>query len=177
MAGPHRGGGGALIEDPYLASGFRDVDANNEAGKFIRCLQFLDGLASFQDYKAQVLDRLRLGEGMRALDVGCGIGLDVARMAALVGPTGRVVGVDRSEAPLRVATDMSPGIAFALGIGEELLFASAEFDAARVDRTLQHVEDPSRVIARCIASSSPVGGSPAPSPIGGRSSSRAACGI
>lgn len=155
MAGPHRGGGGALIEEPYLASGFRDVDANSEAGKFIGCLQFLDGLASFQDYKAQVLDRLRLGEGMRALDVGCGIGLDVARMAALVGPTGRVVGVDRSEALLRVATDLSPGIAFELGIGEELPFASAEFDAAPVDRTCstsrtlsRHRRDASRPQAR-----------------------------
>jgi ubiquinone/menaquinone biosynthesis C-methylase UbiE len=135
-----------LIKDPYLASGFRDVDANSEAGKFIRCLQFLDGLASFQDYKAQVLDRLRLGEGMAALDLGCGLGFDAARMGALVGSTGRVVGLDRSEALLRVAADLAPGISFELGVGEELRFASAEFDAARVDRTLQHVEDPYRVI-------------------------------
>jgi len=143
-----------LIEDPtssaYLANGFRDVDGSSEVGKFVRCLQFLDGLASFQDYKAAMLDRLQLAEGMAVVDIGCGLGFDVARMAALVGASGRVVGVDQSAALLEMAAAnpnlSAPGMSFELGTGEELRFSSAEFDAARVDRTLQHVEDPYRVI-------------------------------
>jgi SAM-dependent methyltransferase len=44
-----------------------------------------------------------VGEGMRVLDLGTGLG-DVALAAAeLVGPTGEVVGIDREEAMLAVA--------------------------------------------------------------------------
>ena len=46
-----------------------------------------------------------VGPGMRVLDVGSGAG-DVAFLAAaIVGPTGEVVGVDRAESALDVARD------------------------------------------------------------------------
>ena len=50
-----------------------------------------------------VLRNAGLREGMRVLDVGCGIG-DVSMLAAqIVGASGSVVGVDRSEASLETA--------------------------------------------------------------------------
>lgn len=42
-------------------------------------------------------------EGMRILDLGCGAGRDVYALSALVGETGRVVGVDMTPAQLDVA--------------------------------------------------------------------------
>lgn len=42
-------------------------------------------------------------EGMRILDLGCGAGRDVYALSALVGETGRVVGVDMTSAQLDVA--------------------------------------------------------------------------
>jgi SAM-dependent methyltransferase len=42
-------------------------------------------------------------EGMRVLDLGCGAGQDVYMLAQMVGPTGRVVGVDMTPAQLDVA--------------------------------------------------------------------------
>jgi arsenite methyltransferase len=42
-------------------------------------------------------------EGMHILDLGCGAGRDVYALSALVGETGRVVGVDMTQAQLDVA--------------------------------------------------------------------------
>jgi SAM-dependent methyltransferase len=42
-------------------------------------------------------------EGMRILDLGCGAGQDVYMLAQMVGPKGRVVGVDMTQAQLDVA--------------------------------------------------------------------------
>jgi arsenite methyltransferase len=42
-------------------------------------------------------------EGMRILDLGCGAGRDVYALSALVGESGRVVGVDMTQAQLDVA--------------------------------------------------------------------------
>lgn len=42
-------------------------------------------------------------DGMTVLDLGCGTGRDVYLLSRLVGPTGRVIGVDMTEAQLEVA--------------------------------------------------------------------------
>src|SRR5689334_3653197 len=45
--------------------------------------------------------------GERVLDTGCGTGTTVLKLAAAVGPTGKVLGVDISEQQLRLARPMS----------------------------------------------------------------------
>jgi ubiquinone/menaquinone biosynthesis C-methylase UbiE len=57
----------------------------------------------FAEPTAEILTAAGLSKGMQVLDVGCGVG-DVSLIAAdLVGPTGSIVGLDRSEAALSVA--------------------------------------------------------------------------
>lgn len=52
---------------------------------------------------ADVLHRAGLAPGMRVLDIGCGVG-DVSLLAAdIVGPSGAVLGIDRSAESLAVA--------------------------------------------------------------------------
>jgi len=56
-----------------------------------------------EPFTREVLLRAGLRPGMRVLDVGCGVG-DVSLLAAeIVGPTGTVLGVDRSEEALWTA--------------------------------------------------------------------------
>jgi ubiquinone/menaquinone biosynthesis C-methylase UbiE len=134
----------------YLASGFRNVDAAEEVSKFVSCLQFMDRLKSFQDYKQAIVDRAAIRSGMSVLDVGCGIGADVARIASIVGDQGAVVGLDPSRSLIDTArksigTERS-NASFVVGFGENLEFPDESFDVCRVDRTLQHVEDPRLVI-------------------------------
>ncbi|WP_412061511.1 methyltransferase domain-containing protein [Rubrivirga sp. IMCC45206] len=54
-------------------------------------------------------------DGCTVLDLGCGTGRDAFVAAALAGPTGRVIGVDMTEAQLDVATRHRQAVADALG--------------------------------------------------------------
>ena len=59
----------------------------------------------FGDLTEEVLRRAGVGPGMAVLDLGCGTG-DVSFLAArLVGPTGTVLGVDRSAEAVATASD------------------------------------------------------------------------
>lgn len=68
--------------------------------------------ALLDELTAEVFRRAGLREGMSVLDIGCGVG-DVSLLAArLVGPKGKVVGIDRAASSVRTAH----GRATALGI-------------------------------------------------------------
>jgi 2-polyprenyl-3-methyl-5-hydroxy-6-metoxy-1,4-benzoquinol methylase len=59
--------------------------------------------AFFRDLTEDVLRRAGIDSGMRVLDVGCGVG-DVALLAGeFVGPTGSVLGIDRSHEGIEIA--------------------------------------------------------------------------
>jgi SAM-dependent methyltransferase len=65
--------------------------------------RLIDQARFFGDLTEEVLRRAGVGPGMRVLDLGCGTG-DVSFLAArLVGPTGAVLGVDRSPEAVAVA--------------------------------------------------------------------------
>jgi ubiquinone/menaquinone biosynthesis C-methylase UbiE len=51
----------------------------------------------YEPFATAVFDRVRLGQGMSCLDVGCGPGEVMRLMAERVGPAGRVVGTDIDE--------------------------------------------------------------------------------
>lgn len=94
-------------------------------------------------------EQLRLAPGQSVLDVGCGTGDDVAAMAGAVGPSGRAVGLDSSEAMISEASSRHgglPGVSFELGDAQQLPFESESFDGCRVERVLQHVDEPDRSV-------------------------------
>jgi SAM-dependent methyltransferase len=101
-------------------------------------------------YKRQVLDLLDLRPGQHVLDLGCGPGTDLAAMADFVAPDGLVVGVDRDPlmlAEARTRTARRRLVEICSGDVHELPLPDGSVDRARADRVLQHVEDPSRVLA------------------------------
>lgn len=75
---------------------FTAVDRTKDPGFFTHFLDHANELA--RTGKPLILEALRLGPGQTALDLGCGTGADVIDIAQLVGPDGRVVGVDVTEA-------------------------------------------------------------------------------
>jgi demethylmenaquinone methyltransferase/2-methoxy-6-polyprenyl-1,4-benzoquinol methylase len=99
-----------------------------------------------------------LKPGGVALDVACGTGKLTAALAEVVGPTGRVVGVDLSPGMLdqaRLACAGVPGIEFVLGNALALPVADASFDAATIAfglRNLSSFEDGLREMARAVRS-------------------------
>jgi 2-polyprenyl-3-methyl-5-hydroxy-6-metoxy-1,4-benzoquinol methylase len=76
---------------------YRLDDSSTEAGLLRPKVVFVP------DVTEDVLCRSRIKRGMRALDLGCGIGDASLRIAKLVGPTGLVVGVDESADVIDVA--------------------------------------------------------------------------
>jgi SAM-dependent methyltransferase len=62
-------------------------------------------------FGAALLARVKAGSGERILDVGCGCGDTSLALAAAVGPTGGVVGVDVSAPMLARARERAAGVA------------------------------------------------------------------
>jgi SAM-dependent methyltransferase len=76
--------------------------------------------------------RLPLGPGQSALDVGCGCGQTLLELADLVGPTGRVLGVDVSPVMLaraRERTVARPEITIVEGDAQTQAFSPRTLDA------------------------------------------------
>jgi ubiquinone/menaquinone biosynthesis C-methylase UbiE len=131
-----------------LARGFRDVDTA-AVDKLSRCLTFMEALPAFRQYKNTMLEMMNPQRGSVTADLGCGLGFDVRRLAALVGPEGRAIGVDASLALITSARSKSegmPAVEFVQADIQHLPFASGSLDSCKVDRTLQHVERPAAVL-------------------------------
>ena len=131
-----------------LARGFRHVDATG-VDKLARCLTYMDALPAFQQYKNTVLEMMNPPRGSVVADLGCGLGFDVRRLAARVGPEGRAIGVDASLALLASARSTSGGLLAVEFIQADighLPLANGSLHACKVDRTLQHVERPAGVL-------------------------------
>ncbi|MFD3514677.1 methyltransferase domain-containing protein [Streptomyces sp. NPDC058657] len=94
---------------------------------------------------AYLLPHLR--PGARVLDVGCGPGTITADLARLVGPDGRVTGVDAAPGILERAraTAAERGLRnteFASADVHDLPFPDDAFDVVHAHQVLQHVGDP-----------------------------------
>lgn len=116
-------------------------------------IAYLDRLAAtdiVRAYRQMMLQALDAQPGHSALDLGCGPGANLAALAQVVGPTGTVTGFDISaemveRAQRRVAG--LPGVEVRLGDVQSLPLPDGGVDRARIDRTLQHVEEPARALA------------------------------
>ena len=87
------------------------------------------------------------------LDVGCGEGLLVQRIAQRL-PSARVVGVDLQEHSIQEgwARHEAPNLEYRAMDGRSLPFADGEFDTVSAIELLEHVPDPDSMlaeIARC----------------------------
>ncbi len=103
----------------------------------------------------RTLELAGVGPAMRVLDLGTGTG-DVARMAAeLVGPTGSVVGVDRSEEALVLASDVtaSRGLTNVHFLAGDLMTTPLDgpFDAVVGRFVLMHLPDAAHALRHVAA--------------------------
>jgi SAM-dependent methyltransferase len=115
----------------------------------------------FGDLTDEVLRRAGVGPGMRVLDVGCGTG-DVSFLAArLVGPTGAVIGVDRSDEAITVAERRARGaglanVSFAVQDLAELTL-DTPVDALIGRLVLMYLDDPAAALRRLLGQVKPGG--------------------
>ena len=132
-----------------VAEDFRDADASAAGDRLVACLDFMNRLDAFRAYKRRSWELLAPSDGGRIADVACGVGFDAIEMAERW-PRTRFVGVDRSAAFLAIARARAgalPNVEFAQADAKALGVPDASFDAARMDRSLQHIENPAAVVA------------------------------
>ena len=89
------------------------------------------------------LQRLNLTPGERVIDIGCGPGFLCESMAAAVGPTGRVVGIDISEDMIDFATKhkSSEAVEYRLASATALPGEPAQFDVAVSTQVIEYLAD------------------------------------
>ncbi|HUP97380.1 MAG TPA: class I SAM-dependent methyltransferase [Usitatibacter sp.] len=103
------------------------------------------GFGSGPWHRRQALRRAGLTSGMQVLDIATGTGLVAREALALVGPEGRVVGLDPSAGMLQQAGALA--IPLVRALGERLPCRDASFDFVSMGYALRHVADLERLFA------------------------------
>jgi SAM-dependent methyltransferase len=109
-----------------------------------------------EPFGAAALEALAPAAGERVLDIGCGAGATTRALAGRVGPTGRAIGVDVSEALVAVARARGGGEFHACDAGSDPL-PGAPFDAAFSRFGVMFFEDPTAAFAHLRAAMRPGG--------------------
>lgn len=137
-----------------ISSEFRNVDSTETADHLVQYLEYVDSLPETRQLKVRSYGYLGLKKGDVVLDAGCGLGCDAIRMAAIVGKTGHVTGIDLSERFIAIAEAKAKGaglqVSFRTGDVRKLPFPDASFDAIRSQLILQILDNPGEVLDEMI---------------------------
>jgi ubiquinone/menaquinone biosynthesis C-methylase UbiE len=142
------------MTSPHPRHAFTDIDHSSDPAAFVQVLDTLSALDFIRAYKRRTFALLGVEPGASVLDLGCGTGDDAHELARLAGPSGRVVGADRSETVIaeareRVASTTLP-VEFQVADAYDLTFPDATFDRCRADRVFHHLEQPHRAFAELL---------------------------
>jgi ubiquinone/menaquinone biosynthesis C-methylase UbiE len=97
-----------------------------------------------------VLDAVAMQPGERVLEVGCGGGALLPRLAAAVGPAGRVAGVDISADQIAAARRLSTDIAIIEATTadiHQLPYEDASFDALVAIQVIEYLSTPAKALS------------------------------
>lgn len=118
---------------------FRDVDATEDAARFIAFLEWTDTRPDVPARRARTYGLLRIAPGARVLDVGCGLGTVVGELRSRGADA---VGVDASAEMVEQARARVAGAEFLVADAMQLPFPDASFAGYRSERVYQHLSDP-----------------------------------
>jgi SAM-dependent methyltransferase len=134
-----------------------DAAADTAAQVFVLDMQeSLPGVKRIRDW---ALDVLAPQPGEVAIDVGCGAGAEVRRLAELVGPSGKAIGVEPHEGLRAAATERSVDTTatYLDGAAAALPFEDGSVDVIRCERVFQHLPEPEAAAAEFARVLSPDG--------------------
>jgi ubiquinone/menaquinone biosynthesis C-methylase UbiE len=113
-----------------------------------------DASPLIQAIKQRMLELCPISPGAQVLDVGCGLGHELQRLAQQVGPSGRVVGIDVSSAMVgearRRTAELEVPIMVEVGDAHALAFPDEHFDVCRVERVLRYLDRPESALREMV---------------------------
>jgi ubiquinone/menaquinone biosynthesis C-methylase UbiE len=131
---------------------WRDADVQTNVDEMARSLEARGRTPAQARLRRRFLRFIPVGSGDKVLEVGCGTGVVVRDLAALVGRRGEVVGIDASRRLLDRAralcreTARRSRVVLRVADGARLPFAADRFDVALAITVILHVADPLRVV-------------------------------
>ena len=131
--------GDEIEHEQFLRRIFNDTAPDYD--RIERVLAFGSGAS----YRRTALLRAHLAAGAQVLDVGIGTGLVAREALAVIGPSGRLVGVDPS--PGMMSEVALPGVELLLGRAEALPRPDASSDFVSMGYALRHIADVSAAFA------------------------------
>jgi ubiquinone/menaquinone biosynthesis C-methylase UbiE len=134
--------------------GFQETGQSAGTEAIFRWLDGADESPLIQQVKQRMLDVCPVRTGDQVLDVGCGLGHEVRRLAQLAGPQGRVAGIDANPAMITEARRRGAGLAlpisFEVGDAHQVGLPDGSFDLCRTERVLRYVDRPEAVVAQMV---------------------------
>ena len=141
--------------------GFQEAGQSIDIEATFRWLDRVDGHPLAQQLKGRMLEMCPVAAGDQVLDVGCGLGHEVCRLAERVGPHGQVVGIDASPAMIteawRRVAGLSLPVTFEVGDAEQVALADNSFDLCRTERVLRYVHRPEAALGEMARLARPGG--------------------
>jgi ubiquinone/menaquinone biosynthesis C-methylase UbiE len=136
---------------PDLHAGFRQPGADARKDGLFAFLEGVDGLPQVQAIKLRMADLLRPSAGQHLLEVGCGMGHELRRLAGRVAPGGSVLGIDMNRAMVDEArhrtADLGGAVECQVGDVQRLELGDDAVDGVRTERVLMYVPDQQRAIS------------------------------
>lgn len=141
---------------------WRAIDAQPTAAKLADTLELRGRTPAQVRLRRRFLRFVPIRSGQRVLEIGCGTGVVLRDLLALVGKRGQVTGLDTSRTMLARARALARGISAGRlqlrhGDGNELPFAASRFDVALAITVILHVADPQRVVKELVRVTRPGG--------------------
>jgi ubiquinone/menaquinone biosynthesis C-methylase UbiE len=144
----------AMEKPDEAITSFDRVDQAANPAFFTQFMDKSHTLQSASIYRQRMFELLDVRPAARLLDVGCGAGNDVQDLAKLVGPSGRVVGIDSSATMIEQArartADAPLPVEYLLGDAYQLPFEENTFDGCLSSRVFKHLASPDRALAEMV---------------------------
>jgi ubiquinone/menaquinone biosynthesis C-methylase UbiE len=127
---------------------FRDIDEQPDPRRIVAALEERGRTPAQSRLRRRFLRFAGVRAGESVLEVGCGSGVVLRDLAALVGQRGEVVGIDRSRHAVAAARGFCHAepdhrvITIRMADGARLPFRAGRFDAALAVTVVLHVADP-----------------------------------
>jgi len=144
-----------------LHQGFQATDQPADTEAIFGWLDRMNTSPLILQIKRQMLELRPVGEGDQVLDVGCGLGHGVFRLAELVERQGRVTGIDANSAMITEARRRAAGLAlpitFELGDARDIDLPDNTFDLCQTERVLRYLDRPEAALGEMVRVARPGG--------------------